>query len=169
MIKIFTDILEKENLFKEIPNNHFLYGQLLVKRTELEFVVQASIRDTTSDSIIKIINNNNYNKVVLSVRHGKEPHNFWNPPEYPTEETLTKIKEQTNKEVHLFYQDPWPAKVPNFIDDNTMYIQFGYNEGQLLHKNPKFTIEDCGITDMEYVFITNKNIIKLNNPKNELI
>jgi hypothetical protein len=46
-----------------------------------------------------------------------------------------------------------------------MYIQLGFDEGNLFHKSEK--IKHNG---QEYVFLTNKEIFKLNNPyKNELL
>ena len=79
---------------------------------------------------------------------------------------LDLIKNQTDKNIIIFYQDPWPEPVPSFIEMDTTVIRFGFDEGCELDKkciDPNFSI---AMEDGEYNFLVNKNnSINLNNKK----
>tara|TARA_B100001564_G_scaffold359178_1_gene379984 strand:+ start:4076 stop:4510 length:435 start_codon:yes stop_codon:yes gene_type:complete len=144
-------------MFKEdIPNNMFVL--LLIRGDKV--IPQPLLDKFYIEKIAEFVNNNIYNRVVLIVRSKSEPHT----EEYPPLDLMDTLVEKINKETHIFYQDPWPTEVPNFIEDkDTMFLQLGFNED---FKDLKLK----GVQlDNRFIFLSNKEMFKLNKRKNALI
>lgn len=144
-------------MFKEdIPNNMFVL--LLIRGDEV--ISQPLLDKFYIEKIAEFVNNNIYNRVVLIVRSNSEPYT----EAYPPLDLMDTLVEKINKETHIFYQDTWPTEVPNFIEDNdTMFLQLGFNEAfkDLQLKGVQL--------DNRFIFLSNKEMFKLNKRKNALI
>ena len=153
-----------KKIMESIPDNFFVFAML----RQDEVIPQPALTPKLIKAIAEFINKNTYNSVVLIIRNEDEPIFKVRKAEsngYPPSELVTQLKNQINITTHLFYQNPWPEPVPNFDDSDKMYIQLGFDEGNLFHKSEK--IKHNG---QEYVFLPNKEIFTLNNPyKNELL
>lgn len=141
---------------QSISDNVFVFAML---RQE-EIIPQPALTPILVKSISNFINENTYSSVVLIIRSDKEPYQTG----YPPSELVTQLENEINKDTYLFYQNPWPEAVPNFDDSDTMYVQLGFDESNAFHKSKE--VKEKG---QEYVFLTNKQMFKLNKKNNELI
>jgi hypothetical protein len=132
------------------------------ENSEFSMNVNSTISSEILTNIIYFINKLNTKNVILVCRSSNEPF----ADEHPTQTHLDLIKNQTDKNIIIFYQDPWPEPVPSFIEMDTTVIRFGFDEGCELDKkciDPNFSIV---MEDGEYNFLVNKNnSINLNNKK----
>jgi len=149
--------LVDKNIINSIPKNLFVFAR--IKQNKV--IPQPKLDSFLINEIGEFINNNIYTKVVLIIRSEREPYRTTG---YPSSDLVTELVNKINKETHLFYQQPWPEPVPSFKDEDTMFVQLGFDEGSLLHKSKEIK----GIGN-EYIFLSNEHMFKLNKKKNELI
>lgn len=152
-----------QNLLNKKSNNLYVYTKIDIStQTGFSMNVNSAISSEILPNIISFINKLNTKNIILVCRSSNEPF----ADEYPTQTHLDLIKNQTDKNIIIFYQDPWPEPVPSFIEMDTTVIRFGFDEGCELDKkciDPNFSIAmEAG----EYNFLVNKNnSINLNNKK----
>jgi len=157
-------ISEIEKLLNNKSDNLYVYTQINSdKSNRFLMSTNSEIKDTILHELCIFINNLNTENVILVCRSSKEP--FTN--EHPFESQLNLIVSQTDKNIIIFYQDPWPEPVPSFIKNNTSVIRFGFDEGCELDK--KCIDKDFSIKVKlgEYIYLVNKNnSIRLNKKIN---
>ena len=156
-------ISELQNLLNNKSDNLYVYTKMIVREnSEFSMNVNSTISSEILTNIIYFINKLNTKNVILVCRSSNEPF----ADEHPAQTHLDLIKNQTDKNIIIFYQDPWPEPVPSFIEMDTTVIRFGFDEGCELDKkciDPTFSI---AMEDGEYNFLVNKNnSINLNNKK----
>lgn len=101
-------------------------------KSNYSFAVNDSSIDIDIKSIIKFIDNRKEDNIIFCVRGEMEP--FTNV--YPATEILDEIIENSKKNILIYYQEPWPAPIPNFsTDDNAVVIKFGYDEESEIDKS----------------------------------
>ena len=156
-------ISEIENLLNNKSDNLYVYIKINSDKTKgFSMNTNSEINDSELPELCTFINTLNTENVILVCRSSKEPFT----KEHPSEYQLNFITSRTDKNIIIFYQDPWPEPVPSFIEKNTSIIRFGYDEGCELDKkciDSAFSIKvDMG----QYIYLVNKNkSIKLNNKR----
>jgi hypothetical protein len=157
-------ISEIENLLNNKSDNLYVHTKIKSdKASGFSMNTNFEINDSELSELCTFINTLNTENVILVCRSSKEPFT----EEHPPESQLNLIASQTDKNIIIFYQEPWPEPVPSFIEKNTSVIRFGYDEGCELDKkciDSTFSIKvDVG----EYIYLVNKNkSIKLNKKTN---
>ena len=135
----------------QLEDNLFIYTPTQVKDGLAKYSINTNITDESIIELVNVINNENYKSVVLVCRSEEEPH----AEKFPTKECIDYIKENSNKEVKIFYQDPYPTPVPNF-SHKYMVIRFGFDAGcefdKSLNKLHKTNLEEGSA-----VILYNKN------------
>lgn len=124
------DLNKFSDLLKDKSRNLYIYVSADVDDYQYEFGINFHLPDTILTDIVKFINEAETKNVVLICRSEKEQYN----EEFPKKEQIEFIKSSANKKVSIFYQNPWPESVPNFIDTDTIFIRFGFDEGCLFDK-----------------------------------
>tara|TARA_B100000900_G_C20524662_1_gene693665 strand:- start:208 stop:702 length:495 start_codon:yes stop_codon:yes gene_type:complete len=138
-----------------LNNNFFIYTYINIEDGVGFLNVNSNFDLFTAYKLSEVINKTDYENVILIARNEKEQFSEPFPPTQDFKKFIKKLK----KNVKVFYQDPWPAKVPSFLDNkNTMIIRFGYDEGceydKLCVNNPSF---DTTEKEGKYFFLLNKN------------
>lgn len=158
--KTFIDkIIKEKNIKFNRPKNFYVYVYINVENGEGVFNINNNLERNVVEELVDYINEVEYKNVVLICRSEKEQ--FSEP--FPSISEVKFLKEETNKNVKIFYQEPWPAKVPNFIEsDETLFIRFGFDEGcdfdKLCVSSPTFKTKK---EDGEYFFLINETNSKL--------
>lgn len=132
-------------------DNLFIYTFAKVKDGLTKYSVNNFSTESSIKELVNVINKENYKKVVLVCRSENEPHT----EQFPKKEYLEYIKENSNKEVKIFYQDPFPASVPNFSNEY-MVIRFGWDSGSEFDKS----VSNSHKTDLDEgtnIILYNKN------------
>ena len=111
-------------------DNLYIYTPVNVKDGLAKYSVNSVINKNSIVELVNVINRESYKKVILVCRSEKEPYTN----EFPAKEYIDYIKENSNKEVKIFYQDPFPASVPNFSNEY-MVIRFGWDSGSEFDKS----------------------------------
>ena len=125
-------MLNVENLNTLLSNksdNLYVLCSIKVNNCKGTLSVNAPIPADITSKLCNELNNFDVDRLILVCRSSKEQ--YTKPFPYP--ETLNKIKEETNKNLHIFYQNPYPYTVPNF-NNNLTVIRFGYDNGCLLDR-----------------------------------
>jgi hypothetical protein len=157
----FIDKILKEKKISFSKNkNFYVYVYINVENGVGVFNINNNIERTVSLELAKHINKLKYKNVVLICRSDKEQFS----EAFPNSAELNYLENNIKRNVKIFYQEPWPSHVPNFIEDNeTLYIRFGYDEGS---EFDKLCVNDSNFkttqADGEYWFL-------LNNINNKLI
>ena len=161
--KNFLDkFISEKKLIKELNNNFFIYTYVNVEDGIASLSVNSDFDRFISHKLSKFINDTKYKNIIVIARSEKEQ---FSEPFPLTQELNAFIKKIKKENVRVFYQDPWPAKVPSFIEnENTMIIRFGYDEGcdydKVCVTTPNFETEE---RDGNYFFLLNKNKSELIN------
>lgn len=158
--KTFIDKVIKESKITFNKNkNFYVYSYVDVNDGVGIFNVNNNFEKNVTKKLLEYINKSNYKNVVLICRSEKEQF----AEAFPTSVELEYLQNNIEKELTIFYQEPWPSHVPNFVDDKTtLYIRFGFDEGcefdKLCVNNPTFkTTQDSG----DYFFLLNNVNSKL--------
>ena len=132
-------------------DNLYIYTPVNVTDGLARYSVNSVINKNSIVELVNVINREVYKKVILVCRSKKEPYTN----EFPAKEYIDYIKENSNKEVKIFYQDPIPTPVPNFPNEY-MVIRFGWDSGSEFDKSistPKKTTLPNG----NNIILYNKN------------
>tara|TARA_B100000927_G_scaffold55005_1_gene41996 strand:- start:617 stop:1060 length:444 start_codon:yes stop_codon:yes gene_type:complete len=105
-------------------DNLFIYTLAKVNNGLTKYSINSSCTESSIKELVSVINKETYKKVVLVCRSENEPH----AEQFPKKEYIEYIKQNSNKEVKIFYQDPFPSVVPNFSNEY-MVIRFGFDSG----------------------------------------
>ena len=111
-------------------DNLFIYTLAKVNNGLTRYSINSYCTESSIKELVSVINKETYKKVVLVCRSEDEPH----AEQFPKKEYIEYIKENSNKEVKIFYQDPFPSPVPNFSNEY-MVIRFGYDSGSEFDKS----------------------------------
>lgn len=153
-----------ENLLNDKLDNLYVYTRFVVDtETGFSMNTNSKIKSSILNELCIVIDNLNTKNIILVCRSEREPFTH----EHPTEKEIKHIKSNTNKNIKVFYQNPWPEPVPLFIESNTSVIRFGFDEGCKLDNkcvDKEFSVPmEIG----EHIFLINKNkSIALNSKKN---
>jgi len=159
--KLFIDKIIKDKKITFSKNkNFYLYVYVNIKNGVGRFNINNNFLRQVTKKLTEYINNSKYKNVVLICRSEKEQFT----EAFPSLNELLYLKDNIKKNLKIFYQDPWPSHVPNFIkDEKTLYIRFGFDEGSEFDKvcvnDPTFKTTQA---DGEYWFL-------LNNINNKLL
>jgi len=149
-------------LLKDKSKNLYIYVSTTVLSRRYEITVNAKLPNNVLSEISEFINEVESENVVLICRSEKEQYT----QEFPKKEQIEFIKSSTNKNISVFYQNPWPESVPNFMDKDTTFIRFGYDEGCLFDKHIVDKKFDSNNKDGTNHYLINKNkLVKLKNGK----
>ena len=110
----------------KIPNGVYLYTVLKVKDGVGKYIINDGLTRNVMPLIINKVNIAKPNKVTLVVRSSRE---HYTEGPFPTVSQLENIVTNIKKEVRVFYQEPWPAEVPDLLVPDSLVIRFGYDEG----------------------------------------
>ena len=153
-------MLNVENLntlLSNKPDNLYVLCSVEVTENEGKLSVNAPIPVDITYKLCNQLNNFDIDRLVIVCRSSLEQ--YTKPFPYP--ETLKKIKEEVNKEITIFYQNPYPYNVPNFNNDLTV-IRFGYDNGCLLDRmcvsQPKVNTTNLKEGTHYYLISKNKTI-----------
>ena len=155
-------ISEIENLLNNKSDRLYVYTLLEISDGIASIHINSKITKDALTKICSFINKLNTKNVILVCRSSKEPFTS----EYPTKVHVNLIKNQTDKNIIIFYQDPWPESVPSFIEIDTTIIRFGFDEGCELDKKciDNSQLKSVSLNDGQYPFLINrKNSIELKN------
>lgn len=155
-------ISELQKLLSNKSDRLYVYTLFRVENSICSMHINSKIIKNTLVEICSFINKLKTSNVILVCRSSKEPFT----KEYPTSSEVNFIKKNTKKSVKIFYQDPWPEPVPNFVEKDTTIIRFGFDEGCSLDKKcvDGSHLEYVPLRDGEYPFLlNNKNSIELKN------
>ena len=133
-------ILENyKEIIKDLSINEYVFTEIEIKNDRYTHHINKKIKDSVFSSVIDFVNKSTLDNIVFICRHPKE----WNITEHPTNSQIQIIKKRCSKTYKIFYQDPWPTKVPKFSSDNTI-IRFGYDEGTKIDNlaGTWFTLDD---------------------------
>lgn len=149
-----------KNLLNNKSDNLYVYTRITRDATKgFSMNTNFEINDNELPELCTFINTLNTENVILVCRSPKEPFT----EEHPSEYQLNLIVSRTDKNIIIFYQDPWPEPVPQFIEKNTSVIRFGYDEGCELDKKCVDSAFSIKVDVGEYFYLVNKNNpIKLN-------
>lgn len=159
--KLFIDKIIKDKKITFSKNkNFYLNVYVNVENGVGTFNINNNFIKHTAKKLTEYINDSKYKNVVLICRSEKEQFS----EAFPKLNDLMYLKDNTKKNLKIFYQDPWPSHVPNFIEDEkTLYIRFGFDEGSEFDKlcvnDPTFKTTQV---DGDYWFL-------LNNINNKLL
>lgn len=128
-----------KNIFEEsrdkINDNVFVFTQVVVNNNIAYKKINSDIPNNIFKTLVNVLNEKISNELVFVCRSKKEPNTY----PLPKEEHLFMLK-NINKQYKIFYQDPWPTKVPLFSDKKTV-IRFGFDEGS---EYDKMLLKDGG-------------------------
>ena len=112
-----------------------------------------NISQSSIKQLVNVINNSTHQKIVLVCRSKDEPYT----QEFPAQLYLDYIKKNSKKNIKVFYQNPLPAKVPNFEDDY-MIIRFGWDSGcEFDNAVGEDKLFDTELSDGSYTLLYNNN------------
>ena len=157
----FIDKILKEKKIRFSKNkNFYVWVYINIENGVGVFNINNNIERASTLELVKHINKLKYKNVVLICRSDKEQFS----EAFPTSVELDYLKNNIKNNLKIFYQDPWPSHVPNFVkDEETLYIRFGFDEGS---EFDKLCVNDSNFktkqADGEYWFL-------LNNINNKLI
>ena len=156
-------ISEIENLLNNKSDNLYVHTKIKSdKASGFSMNTNFEINDSELSELCTFINTLNTENVILVCRSSKEPFT----KEHPSEYQLNLITSRTDKNIIIFYQDPWPESVPSFIETDTTIIRFGFDEGCELDKKctDNSQLKSVSLNDGQYPFLINrKNSIDLKN------
>jgi hypothetical protein len=146
-MKELKDVVDKIKL----QDNLYIVCKVIVDEGMMSLHINSEISNSVVSSIINYINDE-FTDIVMVFRTEEEPHS----DSYPTQEQQILLLKGVKVKHKVFYQDPWPSNVPNFLKDKSV-IRFGYDEGckfdtSTLNKKIK-TKKSNG----EYYYLINKN------------
>lgn len=113
-----------------LSDNLYIFSQVEVKNNKAKFSINKDVSDSIINLLISYINNSTFNNIKFVCRSDKEPFS----KSYPTKKQIQNIVQTCKKTNRIFYQEPWPNKVPNFSEDS-LVIRFGYDEGHTFDKS----------------------------------
>ena len=149
-------------LLKDKSKNLYVYMSTTIVSRRYEITINAKLPNNVLSEISEFINEVESENVVLICRSEKEQYTH----EFPQKEQIEFIKSSTNKKISVFYQNPWPERVPNFIDKDTTFIRFGYDEGCLFDNHIVEKKFESNENDGTNHYLINQNkLIKLKNRK----
>lgn len=153
-----------ESLLNDKLDNLYVYTKFVVDgETEFSMNTNSKIKSNILNELCDVIDNLNTKNIILVCRSKREPFTY----EHPTEKQIKDIKSKTNKNIKVFYQNPWPEPVPLFVENNTSVIRFGFDEGCKLDNKCMDNEFSVPMEIGEHIFLINKNkSIALNNKKN---
>lgn len=161
MIKNALTILNENKLLDGFPEQTYQFGYVRIQDNNLSFNFNFFTDDSIVENIAKYINDKNYDRVIVVARSTDEPYTVTG---FPQTEKLNEFTEMLTPESSVFFQEPWPAAVPNFkLSNNSCVFRFGFDEGLKLNKNnvsKKYPIKYSG-KEMIPCLFTNSNIIPL--------
>lgn len=91
-----------------------------------KYTINAGLDNKLMPILINKLNRVSNDKITLVVRSSRE--HYTDGP-FPHAGQVKQMIDNVKKEVRVFYQEPWPAPVPNLIRKDTVVIRFGYDEG----------------------------------------
>tara|TARA_Y100000389_G_C17459310_1_gene520475 strand:- start:39 stop:527 length:489 start_codon:yes stop_codon:yes gene_type:complete len=157
------EIKNIENLLNNKSDNLYVYTRIKLDNTnKFSMNTNSKLDSSIIFQICDFINKLDTENIILVCRSEKEPYTH----EHPNKKEIEFIKNKTNKNIKIFFQEPWPEPVPSFIETNTSVIRFGFDEGCMLDMkcvDELFSLQmDMGVYD----FLINKNkSIDLNNKR----
>jgi len=126
MLGIINKIDKLTELTNALPDNTYIFATVSIDKNKATFNVNVGYTDLHLSKLIDIFNNRPESKMIFSVRSSKE---YYATGAYPTDHQVKELVKGIHKECRVFYQEPWPAEVPNFNLEDTIVLRFGYNEG----------------------------------------
>ena len=148
------EIKHIENLLNDKSDNLYVYTRIQSdKNNKFSMNTNCKLDFSSIFKICDFINKLDTQNIILVCRSEKEPYTH----QHPSKKEIEFIKNKTNKNIKIFYQEPWPEPVPSFVETNTSVIRFGFDEGCMLDMkciDPNFSIE---MQFSEYNFLINKN------------
>ena len=127
MLGIINKISKLTKLINALPDNTYVFSTINIVKNKAIFNVNVGYEDRHLPKLVSIFNNRPETKMILSVRSSKE--HFTECGAYPTDHQVKELIKGIDKECKVFYQEPWPAAVPNFNLKDTLVLRFGYDEG----------------------------------------
>ena len=160
------EIKNIENLLNNKSDNLYVYTRIKLDNTnKFSMNTNSKLDSSIIFQICDFINKLDTENIILVCRSEKEPYTH----EHPNKKEIEFIKNKTNKNIKIFFQEPWPEPVPCFIETNTSVIRFGFDEGCMLDMkcvDELFSLQmDMGVYD----FLINKNKSIDLNSKRSLI
>lgn len=110
----------------KIPIGVYVYTVLKVEDGIGKYIINDGLTSKVMPLIVNKINIAKPNKITLVVRSSRE---HYTEGPFPTVGQLDNLVSNIKKEVRVFYQEPWPAEVPDLQVPDSLVIRFGYNEG----------------------------------------
>ena len=140
-------------LLEDKQDNLFVVVKTTVENGKGKFFINALSPTFVLDKIIEFVNESSYKSVIFVCRSYKE--HYCKP--CPPEKDINYLEKNIDKETIFFYQDPFPAEVPNFNSEH-LVIRFGFDNGCHLDKkcaaDPEFNSDyESG----DYYFLISKN------------
>lgn len=173
--KILTQIratLLTNNLLEGFPDKTFTLATVKVLDEGFRFSFNSIADYSLFDDIANELNQKNFRRTIITARSKQEP--FTNA--FPTEKVLNKLTRDLNSSTDVFFQEPWPAKVPDFhLEENDIVLRLGFDEGLDLHKESTGKIYPivvdnlnkgtytCLISDKEVIMIKSDSTIEIRN------
>ncbi len=161
MIKDALTVLNENELLDGFPEQTYQFGYVRIQDNKLHFNFNFFTDDNIVENIAKLINDKNYDRVIVVARSNDEPYTING---FPKSDKLDEFTGLINSEVNVFFQEPWPSPVPNFnLNNNSCVVRFGFDEGLKLNKNnvsKSYPITHSG-KEMIPCLFTNSNIIPL--------
>lgn len=135
------------------PDNLFVVVKTTIEKGKGKFFINALSPSFVLDKIIDFINESSYKSVILVCRSYKE--HYCKP--CPPLKDIDYLEKNINKHTIFFYQDPFPAEVPDFNPEH-LVIRFGFDNGCYLDKkcatDPNF---DSDLESGDHYFLISKN------------
>lgn len=131
MLGTINNLKALTSLTSTLPDNTYVLSTITVKQNIATFNVNTGYKDKHLPKLLEVFNNKPQSKMIISVRGEKE---HFTDGAYPNTYQLNKLIEGIDKVCKVFYQEPWPAIVPNFNTEDTVVLRFGYDEGSSFDK-----------------------------------
>lgn len=152
--KYINKLLKEKNIVLSNNKNFYLYVYIDVEDGIGTFNINNNFENNISISLTEFINESEYKNVVLIARGNQEQFST----AFPSTNEIKFLKQNIKKNLRIFYQEPWPTPVPEFInDDTTLFIRFGFDEGsdfdKMCVKEPTFKTKK---EEGNYFFLLNK-------------
>lgn len=146
----------------KLDSNLYIFCKIQILNNEINILVNSDIPTSILSSLSSELKS--YKNILLVCRTEKEPHYGTN---YPPKNIINYLKKEL-RDIRIFYQNPWPDKVPTFSKNKTV-IRFGYDDGcdfdkLTLNKKLKYNYKDG-----EYFYLVNSNKITELKSKNYLV
>lgn len=173
--KIITQIkasLSTNRLLKGFPKKTYTLATVKILEEGLKFSFNAIADYSLFDNIAEELNKKDYRRIIITARSKQEPYTY----AFPNEKVLNKLTRDLNSSTDVFFQEPWPAKVPDFhLEQNDIVLRLGFDEGLDLHKETTGKIYPvvvdnlnkgtytCLISSKEVIMVKSDSTIEVRN------